>query len=253
VRDDPPSGGDDRQWLLKPLRGSGGIGVRQYRERAWFDPRTHYLQGYIPGSCFSAVFLGLQSGRALLIGVTWLIQPKWLHAPPFHYCGNVLSRPGAASGLQKIGDVLADTFALRGLFGVDFVVGSAGFWVMEVNPRYTASVEVLERAFSRPLLDLHRTTLEGLAVDWPLTGPSVFIGKAVLYAPQTLVFPEVGPWSFAFAAPCEEVEYADVPHAGETVPRGQPVLTLFASAPTEAQCLQALHGKVQALDRCLWG
>ena len=46
---------------------------------------------------------------------------------------------------------------LRGLFGVDFVLRDGIPWPVEVNPRYTASVEVLEFAAGIRALTLHRS------------------------------------------------------------------------------------------------
>src|ERR1043166_7161575 len=149
VRADPPSAGDRRQWLLKPLRGSGGVGIRRYTPPTFFDPRTHYVQEFSPGPCFGAVFLGDDAGTRL-IGLTRALHADWLHAPAFHYAGSVLTVVPPRSNLQRIGDVIGDAFALRGLFGIDLVyhtdpaTGVADFRVLEVNPRYTASVEVLE-------------------------------------------------------------------------------------------------------------
>ena len=42
--------------------------------------------------------------------------------------------------------MLADRFELSGLFGVDFILDGDQVWTLEVNPRYTASVEIVERA-----------------------------------------------------------------------------------------------------------
>jgi predicted ATP-grasp superfamily ATP-dependent carboligase len=254
LRADPPSAGDERQWLLKPLRGSGGVGIRRYTGRAFFDPRTHYLQEYSPGKCFGAVLVGLQ-GRAILIGVTRLIYSEWLHAPPFHYAGSLLTAAADREAVQRIGDVIAARFSLRGVFGVDLVrhPKTQDFRVLEVNPRYTASVEVFERAYGRPLLDLHRAAFEDRHVDWHLPAPTVITGKAILYAREALTIPTDGPWPDAFTADPARVEYADIPHAGEAVPRGRPVLTLFADGATDGECLAALRRKAETLDRWLWG
>ena len=48
--------------------------------------------------------------------------------------------------LQQLGLDLARGCGLRGLFGVDFVLSEGVPWPVEINPRYTASVEVLEYA-----------------------------------------------------------------------------------------------------------
>src|SRR5207249_9264748 len=76
-----------------------------------------------------------------------LVGEPWLHAAPFHYCGSIGPLPLSESLWRKfwrIGTVLAKAFRLRGLFGVDCVLRDGIPWPVEVNPRYPASVEVLE-------------------------------------------------------------------------------------------------------------
>ena len=68
---------------------------------------------------------------------------------PFAYCGSVGPLPLdclLAPALRRLGHRLAAEGGLRGLFGIDGVLRDGAFWPVEVNPRYTASVEVLEYA-----------------------------------------------------------------------------------------------------------
>jgi predicted ATP-grasp superfamily ATP-dependent carboligase len=44
-------------------------------------------------------------------------------------------------------------------------------------------------------------------------------------------------------------EFADIPHPGSMIEPGQPVFTLFASAPTEAECINQLQAKAAECDR----
>ena len=56
-------------------------------------------------------------------------------------------RPRLQSALTHLGGQLAAKHDLRGLFGVDAILDSSNdIRPVEVNPRYTASVEILERA-----------------------------------------------------------------------------------------------------------
>jgi predicted ATP-grasp superfamily ATP-dependent carboligase len=261
VRRDPPAAGDRRQWLLKPLHSGGGLGIRRYRGQS-FNSQTHYFQEYVAGWCFGALFLGLAGGRAQLLGLTALINSlPWLHAPAFHYTGNFGPIDVETGTLQAVATLLAEQFSLRGLFGVDVVYGVDANGVgeyrpMEVNPRYTASVEIFERAWGTPLLELHRRVFDAGPVTFaPRLSRGVVHGKAILYARDHLIFPAKGPWLEALeqAPGSVDVEYADIPRAGEPIACGRPVLTVFAFGATDQQCLLALRRKAEALDRCLWG
>jgi predicted ATP-grasp superfamily ATP-dependent carboligase len=260
VRADPPSAGDPRRWLLKPLRGSGGIGIRPYHGRAFFDPRTHYLQEFSPGPCFGAVFFRAGGHpHPFLMGVTVHLRASWLHAPPYHYAGSIVAAPPAPDRLTRIGAVIGEAFSLSGFFGADVVqhtdpiTGTADLRVLEVNPRYTASVEVFERASGRPMMGVRGIPLHVDPALRPPPGPGTSVaGKAILYARDQLVFPGYGPWCDSFDQHPDALDYADIPHPGERIPRGRPVLTVFASASSDEECMQQLREKVQALDRWLW-
>jgi len=245
------------RWLLKPRKSGGGLGIHPYAGQA-FQPRTHFLQEYIEGVATSAVFLG-SDGRAILLGVTeQLVGTPWLNAPGFHYAGSIGPLPldaVAAARWQALGSALASGFHLRGLFGVDAILRDGVPWPVEINPRYTASVEILERSCKTPFLLWHRSAFEQQPTSIAPSTASAIWGKAVLYARATFAFPPSGPWeaSLADGVDRDETEYADIPHAGEIIEQGRPVLTLFASGESAAACLAKLREKAEALDRRLWG
>jgi hypothetical protein len=151
----------ERRWLIKPLAGAGGIGIR-FLERAvtsaTFRVGRNYLQEYVEGEPRAAVFVG-DGKSARLLGVTrQLVGEAWLHAAPFRYCGSVGPLPLApaeAAGIENLGRVLAAGCGLRGLFGVDGIWRRDMLLPVEINPRYTASVEVLEHACGIRALSLH--------------------------------------------------------------------------------------------------
>ena len=51
--------------------------------------------------------------------------------------------------------------AVAGLFGIDFVLHEGEPWLIEINPRYTASIEILEYATGLKTLEVHRSVFEG--------------------------------------------------------------------------------------------
>lgn len=245
------------QWLLKPRKSGGGFGIH-FHDRQAFVARSHFLQERIDGLPCSAAFLGA-NGQAFLLGVTQqLIGTPWLNASGFHYAGSIGPLPldpKTQTAWRQLGVALVTTFGLRGLFGVDAVLRDGVPWPVEINPRYTASIEILERSFDDAFLTYHRAAFEGAhppAFNPPAT--SAIHCKGILYARRTLTIPDRGPWldSLEIAA-LEPIEFADIPYAGEVIEQGRPVLTLFASAPTVGDCMVKLQEKAQALDRRLWG
>ena len=245
------------RWLLKPRKSAGGFGIRPYTGQP-FQPRTHFLQERIDGVACSALYLG-NHDDAILLGVTQqLIGTSWLHASGFHYAGNIGPLPldaDATGRWLQLGSALAQAFHLHGLFGVDAIMRDGVPWPVEINPRYTASVEILERSGKVSLLARHCGVFEPNVLAPTASGVKAICGKAILYAREAVAFPKAGPWLAALRddADLDAVEYADIPQAGEVIEQGRPILTLFASGKSVAECEAKLREKAAALDRCLHG
>ena len=263
--------GQGVNWLIKPRRSAGGKSIRPWR--GVHIPRGCYAQELIDGESCSALFTGTRDGSSLFLGATrQLIGISWLHAGSFRYCGNVGPLRLTASlraQLELLGRVLTEAFSLRGLFGVDFILKDEVVWPIEVNPRYTAGVEILERASGSSLFSYHakaferpgRLPIEEMPPPSPQSAirnpqSAIVHGKAILFARGPLVFPSEGPWQDSLRKEWSEAtapDFADIPHPQTQIARGQPILTVFAHAANEAACLKSLRAKAQALDQWLFG
>jgi predicted ATP-grasp superfamily ATP-dependent carboligase len=252
------------RWLVKPLRSGGGRGVHFLNERPAADGHgvPVYYQEYIDGEPCSLLYAG-DGKRAWCLGLTHqLVGAAWLHAGPFQYCGSVgpldlgaVRRPAP----EQLGNVVVAGCGLRGLFGIDGVLRDSTFWPVEINPRYTASVEVLEHATGLSALAWHRRAFVEEKGAWPPapTRPiRGYVGKAVLFARTELTFPADGPWRDVLRSPPPVTElptFADFPTAGEVISADHPVLTLFARGESVAACEAELRSAAADLDRRLFG
>jgi uncharacterized protein len=242
--------------ILKPRKSGGGIGIRFWNGEP-IDWDRFYLQEWIDGEPMSAVILG-GIGQSECVGQTQqLIGKEWLHAPgPFHYCGSIYRSSKSA---EEIGSGISWEFGLAGLFGIDGIERDDGTFVpVEVNPRYTASVEILERATGRELLRDHLRHFvpfreELLPSATGAADREAYPGKAVLYAPVDFTFPAAGPWEDDYPFADLRRRFADLPHPGQQIRRGQPVLTFFADGDSPASTEAALRKIAGDLDRLLFG
>ena len=234
------------RWLVKPLRGAGGIRF-YYGEKRESLPARSYLQEFIEGEARSVLYVaGIRDTR--LLGVTrQLVGETWLHAAPFQYCGSVgpiALSPNERAELKRLGSVLANGCGLRGLFGIDGIWKDGVFWPVEVNPRYTASVEVLEYATGLAALAWHRQAFDPASAALPDAADSKgVIGKAILFARETIVFPQEGRWDKQMqnrVSVQEMPDFADLPDAGQRIEARRPVLTFFTRAADVDSCLEAL-------------
>ena len=236
-----------RGWLLKPLAGRGARPAgRQAPPHATV---ASYYQRRVAGTPASGLFVAGDCGCRLLGATRQLVGEPWLHARSFAWCGNLaplVLDAEAEAALRWAGEAVAEAFALRGLFGIDFILARAGVGPgprvvpLEVNPRYTAAVELLEHALGFAALAFHAAAFRGGdAAPAPGAHVSEVVGKAVVYAPSPLVTAEdllaryrPDPFSFPRAA--------DLPPPGRPIARGEPVLTVFASGADEDSCRERL-------------
>jgi uncharacterized protein len=227
------------RWLSKPFAGSAGQGIA-FADAATERKPTLCFQQYKPGRPMSAAYVGVD-GDVKLLGVTeQLIGESWLNAPAFRYAGNIgpIDIYGdLRNELERIGSVLGGQCNLLGLFGVDFILAEGRPWVVEVNPRYTASIEVIELATGTAAIADHARAFGGTAANSCGNKWGPVVGKAILYAERSHVFhglPEI---------PEPNLRFADVPAVGSAIEAGWPILSILVrgSSRDECQALLRLH------------
>jgi predicted ATP-grasp superfamily ATP-dependent carboligase len=269
TRTRPPNTADGPRWLSKPVAGAGGSDIRFWTNPSLLQKKRVYYQQYVEGEPCSAVYVSGPEGTRPWGVSTQLIGEPWLHAKAFQYCGSICGTP-LPDNLTQLGTALAEGAGLRGLFGVDFVLRDGVAWPVEVNPRYTASVEVHELARGVSLLAEHRRVFDPflsprLAASFGERGsprsPKLAakqnrtVGKAVYFARETVTFPTDGPWRQTLRDPpslWDIPPFADMPHPGERIDAGRPVLTFFTAANSQSACRAALRETARELDRRLY-
>lgn len=244
-RDQPDATLAPHQWLCKHRSSSGGNGVRDW-DGLPISP-DHYLQRRLEGESVSAVFVA-DAGYCRFVGSSvQLVGLPWLHAHPFQYCGSIGPRRLTADEQKQwlhIGEQLNGAMRLQGVLGIDAMLDSDAVTVIEVNPRYTSSVEVFELS-SRTAV-LHESAMrEDVQTVRPV------IGKAVYYALADMSFPQHGPWENDLMGPFDPwrlPRYADIPEGGACFKQGDPVITVFSQAATAEACLFHLRELAGELD-----
>jgi predicted ATP-grasp superfamily ATP-dependent carboligase len=204
------------------------------------------------------------AGSAKLLGVTeQLVGAAWCGARGFQYCGSLGPLRLSSATMQRfrrLGDCLASEFQLAGLFGVDAILNRRGIWPVEVNPRYTASIEVLERALGiHAVRDHVEACSGGVLPGLPATPapPAEWCGKAILFAQHGVEIDDrrsrlverandlgrIGNPSYAEAWP----SLADIPPIGSRIAPHRPIMTLLAAGRNRKDVLVQLPRS--ALDR----
>lgn len=236
-------------WLLKPRRSGGGHGVRIWRAGQPV-PRGGYLQERILGLPGSIVFAA--DGRsAVTLGLSrQLVGERRLGADGFRYCGSLLATPAVPlfpnqEALLERATAVAATitreFGLVGLNGIDFIAQDGVPYPVEVNPRYSASMELVERSAGICLFEVHARACDGELPLPPVLSERVH-GKVIVFARRDVRLGNIQSW-------VGRSSLADVPHSGERIRLGHPICTLFAEARGGQSCLRLLQQRAGGIYR----
>ena len=261
-QDSPPPA--DGRWLQKPLASAGGRLIRVWNQLAAKTPfsEPHYFQRLAAGVELSALFLFDEGKLREWLGATWgLGTASSSNAPaPFAYCGSCGPAADLPNSVVNAITVTAQaigqkTPGLNGLVGFDFVLEEDRIWLVEINPRYTASVEVLELASRRSFLNPSQAAppfgsiavaetpvseQEGAAESLPdgmtspqlplVTTPLRIVAKQILYASRTIEAPDLRE-HFRSNDPWVVPSVADIPQVATSIQAGWPICTVMAAGP----------------------
>lgn len=237
-------------WVWKRRRSGAGLGVCPAPPGSRGAPGA-YLQEFVAGVPASVVFLADGVDARLIGGSLMLVGCRELGARGFLYGGSIAGPvddwlpPAARGQLAAAAAMLTRRFGLVGINGIDFVLRDDIPLILEVNPRFTASAELLEEQSGRNLFDLHLGACAGVlpaaGAAVPVRGgegrpraiqagrrPPRFLGKGILYAGRPV---RAGDPRRLAAIGCR-----DLPEAGEVIEAGEPVCTVIATGATPADC-----------------
>jgi predicted ATP-grasp superfamily ATP-dependent carboligase len=246
-----PKAQSDRRWLRKPIRSGGGHDIGFWAgERL---SKAHLLQEYIQGRAASAAFIA-DGERCVVIGLTeQLIGRPELGAQGFAWCGNILPFPadsgqwsGLLSRVERMASALTHDFGLRGVNGMDLLIaqsegGEMLPFLVEVNPRYTASMELVERAYGLGVFALHVAATDGQLPAFSLAKlpASPYFAKGIVYARTAVTMPETEGWM--------QTGRRDIPYPGERIEAGHPVCTVLTQGESRESCWSQLVAGAEAV------
>jgi predicted ATP-grasp superfamily ATP-dependent carboligase len=239
------------EWLVKPLRSGGGQHVRRWQGEPL--SRLCWLQEWIDGRPGSVVFAAA-GGRAVPLGVSrQLVGDAAFGSSGFRYCGSIIAAPhdsefsggiAVVDRASALAGAAAFEFGLRGVNGIDFVASGNELFPIEMNPRWSSSMELVERLFGWSVFGVHaaacaQATL--LPFDLPAATHGVSaVGKAIVFARTELLLGDTRGW-------LADPTVRDVPHPGERIHAGQPICTVFAGGAAGRRCYEALVTRAERL------
>jgi predicted ATP-grasp superfamily ATP-dependent carboligase len=220
-------------------------------------PRGYYLQEFIEGVPGSTVFVAA-GGRAVPIGFSQqLVGESAFGAAGYQYCGSILTPAGDFSADRStpslfddacgLCEAAADEFGLVGVNGIDFIARNGRATAVEINPRWSASMELVELAYGFSVFGAHANACsDGVLPIFNLAAArrdAGAVGKAIVFARQDIVVGDTRAWLTARQHDLPAMR--DIPNRGERIPAGRPVCSVFAAGRDTVACHAALVQRAQ--------
>lgn len=233
-------------WLRKDAGGSGGWHIRDAADAGAHPGIAPYWQRVQPGQAMSALFLA-DGRRARLVALNRLIV-RPLGALPHVYHGAVgpIRDDALARSMQDALDRLVPAFDLRGLASLDFIARDDRAWLLEVNARPSATMDLHGRAWPGGLMRAHVRAAQGELPRAPAAHPPGVRASLVVYAHGAC---RVGPALAAELARSPDCH--DLPAAGTCFAAGQPICTVSAEARSPEAGVVHLQRRARQIRRGL--
>ena len=243
--------GPSRSWLLKPTCSGGGHLIGQWDGRPL--KKNQILQTYVAGTPASVLFVA-DGQKSVVFGLTeQLIGKNGFGVSGLRWCGNILPfvpQKSAAifAGVERAVSLFTRRFNLRGVNGIDVIVddnpvGVPTWYFLEVNPRYTAAMELVGHAYRLNIFGIHMEAMAGRLPGFSLLNriSGSYYGKGIVFANRDITVPETGAW--------REKKRRDIPFPGDMIEAGHPVCTVFAQGDDKKSCLRNLLENASAVRR----
>jgi predicted ATP-grasp superfamily ATP-dependent carboligase len=207
-------------WLIKRRGGAGGAHIAAAHGPSRASP-DFYFQHRVAGKSISALFLASEK-KAEIVG----LSVQWTAPTPasrFRYggaAGPVDIDPAQAEEIARSVAAIASELDLVGLNSIDFLVSADAAWLIEINPRPGATLDVFE-SNEAPLFARHVASCEGRLT--PAFPSLQFKAAEIVFAPCDIVAPEGRNWPDWMV---------DRPPPGTRIVAGDPLCTTLASGAT---------------------
>ncbi len=256
-------------WLMKPFKSAGGIGTTElFSTNVFADDFTKeqsvfYFQKRLPGETIGVTFLSSEFGSTL-VGATaaWIPDSK---LPGMNYVypgsyGPVSLSDKQLAKLQLFARTTGNESGLLGLWQADFLLYEGELTLLEINPRWSASMDILEVCLNAGLVEMHHACINmkmspaifckysNDCIHEAKSAVTLMLGKLVVYANDPLIVTQSQSdewwskrWGCDLVSLLKGSQFADIPSAGTKIAKGHPILTVLTSGCSSESILSELR------------
>ena len=224
-------------WLVKPMEGEGGKGVKKFTGLMKKN-EGYYWQRFINGVPLSVLFIanstnfkvcGFHKQQVISINNSEFIFSE------------VISYPDISDEIKRQLNSwifsLVKAFGLVGLNSVDFMLENNQCYVLEVNPRASASMQL----YGSELIDGHINSCLDKLLDIKINLEE-FSAYQIIFAETNLIITKNIQWPKWIA---------DIPQEGLLINTGMPICSIIARGKSEQQVLDKLLLRQQLVQKLI--
>ncbi len=260
---------EDSRWLHKTNSSAGGLGVRRAATPPPLMPEDSYVQRIIDGRQLGITLIVERHGSRLLGCTESFSSQDWQSPtePPslgeFFYRGSwgpIQLTWQQAEQIQGIGDYCYQETGWQGWLQIDCIEDADHqLWILEMNPRWTAGMEVLWRSGTCNPVTEHLKAL-GQPAPTESTEPAEpsFCGKAVWYAERETTAKRLhaaarqaqAELDTCFRQGSTKISFCDIPTSStEVIFAGHPGLTIVSEFPAANDSQRQANARSYCLDQ----
>lgn len=223
---------DTGRWLVKQQGGCGGSHIKDWQV-GMTVAHNDYYQAWQAGISVGALFVG-NGEQCRLVGVHQLHEAVGSYA----YAGASRLRDASLdAAMQALADCLMQAVALKGIFSIDARWYAGRLYLLEVNPRLSASMRLYD---GLPLMQAHLAGCRQQALP-AFQVPIYSASHRILYAGQRLDVSDL-----------RMPDWLEDRPQGGMIEAGQPLCSVYAQGENMVEVQQQLLQQQEFLKK-QWG
>ncbi len=250
--------------IIKPYDSGGGLKIEKIKDlkndkKKFGDIFTKkksefYLEEFIEGENRSCQFAADGKNAKIMSFTRELkaaeVNPSFDNS--FKYAGNILIKEEEKEIkiIQKLIQNITARYSLRGINGIDYIKNDQGIFFIELNPRFTAALELLIPFYQEELPEIYLKNVVGNDyLRKYMQNDFGFSAKVIYYAEQNFKltsdlrenFEKIKNQKIAKSLIESQFEIKDLPKKGEKFTKEDPVFTLIIRTKNEKLYLEIRH------------
>ncbi len=226
--------GKTTSYLIKPFNSLGGLDIQimDANNRHVLQTPYHYYQEYIHGKSMSALFVA-NGKQAVIIG----FNQQWTVAKSFLFSGIINHAQLPVFHQQILYDWISKltiNYKLQGLCSLDFVFYKNKCYVLEINPRPPASMQLYEKN----LLKTHYLACFGQLEKVIISRHRTYSAYQIIYAMSKIKISSKMKWP----------QYCcSLPQKNTIINKGQPICSMILNGISPQSLREDLQNKQHLL------